>query len=88
MTFPRCLISTMKKETVIEFEEFMHALSIFHPYASLEKKIDCKTSVSIFKTLKYYWGVGKTANFDELMAAAAMEGGENGDVEKNNAGGL
>ncbi|KAL1292787.1 hypothetical protein HN51_053348 [Arachis hypogaea] len=29
--------------------------------------------------------LGKTANFDELMAAAAAEGGENGDVEENNA---
>ncbi|KAL1339067.1 hypothetical protein AAHE18_U005700 [Arachis hypogaea] len=29
-----------KRNGVIEFEEFVHALSIFHPYASLEKKID------------------------------------------------
>ncbi|MED6121787.1 hypothetical protein PIB30_010395 [Stylosanthes scabra] len=29
--------------------------------------------------------LGKTANFDELMAAAAAESGENGDVEENNA---
>nr|KYP54346.1 Calcineurin B-like protein 10 [Cajanus cajan] len=29
-----------KKNGVIEFEEFVHALSIFHPYTPLEKKID------------------------------------------------
>ncbi|KAB2612968.1 calcineurin B-like protein CBL10 [Pyrus ussuriensis x Pyrus communis] len=29
-----------KKDGVIEFEEFVHALSVFHPYASLEAKID------------------------------------------------
>ncbi|XP_004510367.1 calcineurin B-like protein 10 isoform X2 [Cicer arietinum] len=29
-----------KKNGVIEFEEFVHALSVFHPYTSLEKKID------------------------------------------------
>ncbi|WJX86386.1 Calcineurin B-like protein 10 [Trifolium repens] len=29
-----------KKNGVIEFEEFVHALSVFHPDTSLEKKID------------------------------------------------
>ncbi|KAK7255571.1 hypothetical protein RIF29_28984 [Crotalaria pallida] len=29
-----------KRNGVIEFEEFVHALSIFHPYAPLEKKVD------------------------------------------------
>ncbi|RDX77922.1 hypothetical protein CR513_41869, partial [Mucuna pruriens] len=29
--------------------------------------------------------LGKTANFDELMAAAAVEDGENGDVEEQTA---
>ncbi|TVU35364.1 hypothetical protein EJB05_17250 [Eragrostis curvula] len=29
-----------KKNSVIEFEEFIHAISVFHPNASLEAKID------------------------------------------------
>ncbi|XP_020228682.1 calcineurin B-like protein 10 isoform X1 [Cajanus cajan] len=42
-----------KKNGVIEFEEFVHALSIFHPYTPLEKKIDCKTSVRVFHLYFY-----------------------------------
>lgn len=40
-----------KKNGVIEFEEFIHALNVFHPYASVEEKIDCKESHDYFRLL-------------------------------------
>jgi serine/threonine-protein phosphatase 2B regulatory subunit len=30
-----------KKNGVIDFDEFIHALSIFHPLAPVEEKISC-----------------------------------------------
>lgn len=35
-----------KEKGVIEFENFIHALSIFHPYAPLEDKINCKNLIA------------------------------------------
>ncbi|KAH8504497.1 hypothetical protein H0E87_011949 [Populus deltoides] len=33
-----------KRNGVIEFEEFVHALNVFHPYAPMEEKTDCEGS--------------------------------------------
>ncbi|CAA2990911.1 calcineurin B 10 isoform X2, partial [Olea europaea subsp. europaea] len=30
-----------KRNDVIEFEEFIHVLNVFHPRAPIEEKIDC-----------------------------------------------
>jgi serine/threonine-protein phosphatase 2B regulatory subunit len=38
-----------KKNSVIEFEEFIHAISVFHPNAPLEDKIDCKYVYNLIK---------------------------------------
>ncbi|MBA0868407.1 hypothetical protein Goshw_012938 [Gossypium schwendimanii] len=37
-----------KKNGVIEFEEFIHTLDIFHPSAPIEDKIDCKVAFRLY----------------------------------------
>lgn len=34
-----------KRNGVIEFEEFIHVLTVFHPVAPLEDKINCKHGI-------------------------------------------
>lgn len=41
-----------KKNGVIEFEEFIHALNVFHPYTPVEEKIDCKNPLMVFWFIK------------------------------------
>lgn len=46
----------LKQDGVIEFEEFVRSLSIFHPNAPEAEKLACKTTVTefFFTSLAYY----------------------------------
>jgi len=57
-----------KRNGVIEFEEFVHALNIFHPCTPPEKKIDCKSSARVLHLCFYIIhfiavSIGKNYNF-------------------------
>jgi len=46
----------IKRDGVISFGEFVRSLSIFHPNASEEKKIECRKSFVYYIILFYFFG--------------------------------
>ncbi|PIA46844.1 hypothetical protein AQUCO_01500409v1 [Aquilegia coerulea] len=75
-----------KRNGVIEFEEFVHALSVFHPYAPIEDKINCKNFKFYFQVKQMVVAILMESDMklsDELLEAIIDKTFADADADKD-----